>query len=259
MRDADAILSDVLKLLALYRAGALGGETMPEDANPGLDRRSRENALYFTLPMALNYQRSSYRLWESAKATYRDKATAGCYCPEVVTRMPEILLKECLLKHGLALQPNKQPEIWRTLCATIFERFGGDVRNLFAREGFSVVRIKALLVGDKRAYPYLSGPKILNYWLYVMERYADTQFTDREHISVAPDTHVIQASLRLGVIDERERLRHDIQDVVSERWREILTGTGLCPIDVHTPLWLWSRAGLGWACRGAQCTPVRPR
>ena len=29
---------------------------MPEDANPHLDKSSIENYLYFTLPMALNYQ-----------------------------------------------------------------------------------------------------------------------------------------------------------------------------------------------------------
>lgn len=28
------------RLIALYKEGALGGEVMPEDANPGLDRNS---------------------------------------------------------------------------------------------------------------------------------------------------------------------------------------------------------------------------
>lgn len=37
---------------------------MPEDANPNLEKNSLENYLYFTLPMALNYQRNSYTLWK---------------------------------------------------------------------------------------------------------------------------------------------------------------------------------------------------
>ena len=28
---------------------------------------------------------------------------------------------------------------------------------------------------------------------------------------------------------------------LAERWKELLMGTDLAPIDVHTPMWLWSR------------------
>lgn len=54
------ILDNVDKLMAMYKNGYLGGEVMPEDANPNLRKDSLENYLYFTLPMALNYQRNSY-------------------------------------------------------------------------------------------------------------------------------------------------------------------------------------------------------
>lgn len=30
---------------------------------------------------------------------------------------------------------------------------------------------------------------------------------------------------------------------VSKAWEKALTNSDLAPIDVHTPLWLWSRAG----------------
>ena len=45
-------------------------EVMPEDANPGLKKNSLENYLYFTLPMALNYQRNSYTLWQALYNTF---------------------------------------------------------------------------------------------------------------------------------------------------------------------------------------------
>lgn len=48
---------------------------MPEDANPNFEKDSLENYLYFTLPMALNYQRNSYTLWESTLKTYNDEET----------------------------------------------------------------------------------------------------------------------------------------------------------------------------------------
>jgi len=231
----------IYKLLELYKAGILGGEKMPEDENPGLDIHSKENYLYFTLPMALNYQRNSYKLWESANQTYQDKSTADCFFPECVVNMPIDKLKEKLLKYKTALQPNKQPEIWKTICNTIHEQFYNDIRNLFIQENFSVFKIKKYINENKSTFPYLSGKKILNYWLYVMEKYTDVKFFDREHITVAPDTHVIQASWKLGIIDESEKLLPNIQDVVSERWKNILSETEYCPIDIHTPLWLWSR------------------
>jgi len=88
---------------------------------------------------------------------------------------------------------------------------------------------------------YLGGNKICNYWLYVLEQYTDIQFVDRENITVAPDTHVVQASERLGVISPEEAISANVQEFLASRWAELLKGTELVPIDVHTPMWLWSR------------------
>ena len=75
----------------------------------------------------------------------------------------------------------------------------------------------------------------------MIEQYTDCCFTDRENITVAPDTHVIQASAKLGVISKEECSRSDVRNIVAARWRELLEGTELVPIDIHTPMWLWSR------------------
>ena len=70
--NKEEIIKNVDKLINMHKKGLLGGEKMPEDANPNLDKNSLENYIYFTLPMALNYQRNSYKLWESALNTYND-------------------------------------------------------------------------------------------------------------------------------------------------------------------------------------------
>ena len=72
-------IDKVYALLDAYKSGRLGGEKMPEDENPALDKSSKENYLYFTLPMALNYQRNSYKLWECANKTYKDSETADVF------------------------------------------------------------------------------------------------------------------------------------------------------------------------------------
>ena len=60
--EKEEILDKVEILIKMYKEGKLGGEIMPEDANPNLEKASLENYLYFTLPMALNYQRNLNRI-----------------------------------------------------------------------------------------------------------------------------------------------------------------------------------------------------
>lgn len=239
----DELIARVKKLISLYKAGMLGGERMPEDSNPRLSRESEESYLYFTLPMALNYQRNSYKLWESALRTFEDETCRDVFCPQRVMEMSDEELRSKLTKYKVALQPNKQPMVWRTLCQTFASRFNGGIKGLFAQNDHDIKKIKAYILSDKKAFPYLSGTKILNYWLYVMSQYTDAKFVNRQEISVAPDTHVLQASVKLGVISKEDLSLGNIREMVSEKWERILAGSGIQPIDIHTPFWLWSRNG----------------
>lgn len=241
MNNRDEILVKVNKLVHAYKQGILGGEKMPEDENPCLEKGSKQNYMYFTLPMALNYQRNSYVLWECANRMYADKEVKKVFDSKEVCLMSEDLLRKYLVEYKVALQPNKQPVIWKKICETIEDKLDGDIRNLFAANEYSVKKIKEYIRNNKKDFPYLGGNKICNYWLYVLEQYTDIVFVDRENITVAPDTHVIQASQKLGVISEEELHLAGIQMILAERWENLLRGTDLKPIDVHTPMWLWSR------------------
>jgi hypothetical protein len=241
MQSRNEILRNAYKLIELYKSGRLGGEKMPEDENPHLPNQSLENYLYFTLPMALNYQRNSYVLWECANRTWQDSETQNVFLPKAVVDMSENELKEKLTKYKVALQQNKQPIIWRTLCKTIERDFNGDIRLLFSSNDYSVQKIKDYMISNKKSFPYLSGNKIMNYWLFVIGQRTDIVLRDRENISVAADTHIMQASEKLGIITSDERLKSNVQEIVADRWNELLADTEYCSIDVHTPMWLWSR------------------
>lgn len=239
MNSTNDILKSVERLIEAYNKGLLGGERMPEHENPNLDISSKENYMYFTLSMALNYQRNSYVLWECANKMYSD--FPNLFNSHMVCSMESNEIKEILVRCKVALQPNKQPVIWSTLCSTIEQDFSGDIRNLFLTMEYKVASIKNYMHENKKKFPYLSGNKICNYWLYVLEQYTDAEFQDRWNITVAPDTHVIQASTKLGLITEKEAQQSDVQTIVTERWEKILTHTDIAPIDIHTPMWLWSR------------------
>lgn len=124
------ILDKVDKLIAMCKNGELGGEVMPEDANPHFEKSSLENYLYFTLPMALNYQRNSYTLWESALKTYNDEETKFVFNPKICLEKTLAEVQYALTKYKVALQKQKQTEIWLSLCNTFIELFDGDIRKL---------------------------------------------------------------------------------------------------------------------------------
>lgn len=244
------VLVKIRGLVSMHRQGLLGGESMPEDANPGMEPSKPENYLFFTLPMALNYQRNSYALWLAATKAFRDKDTRFIFDPFAVVKMPLEETRAALLKHKVALQPIKHTDTWTRICKTLCDYYDGDVRKLLQEGSFSVAKIKSVVQGEKKAgFPYLSGQKICNYWLYVLEQYTDAKFIDREQITVAPDTHVIQASFQLGLLPTSLKEAPNIQELVANAWNGLLTGTEFVPIDIHTPLWLWSRSGFPKICK----------
>lgn len=238
------LMDKVERLMAMYKNGELGGEVMPEDANPHFKKGSLENYLYFTLPMALNYQRNSYTLWENALRTYDDGDTRFVFDPKLCLEKSFEEVQQALTRYKLALQKQKQTEIWLKLCRTFVKEFDGDIRKLFDEQNNDVDKIKNFVqVERKKDFPYLSGTKICNYWLYVIYQYTDREYCNIENLTVAPDTHVCKATYRLGIITYDEYNSNNVQAIVIEAWENILKNTIYKSIDIHTPLWLWSRNG----------------
>lgn len=242
--DKEYILKQVNNLYNMWKNGHLGGEVMPEDANPHLEKSSKENYIYFTLPMALNYQRNSYTLWESAKKTFEDEEIRFVFDPKECLKRSFEEVQYALAKYKVALQKQKQTEIWIKLCNTFVELYDGDIRSLFETLDNDVDKIREFIQKEnKKKFPYLSGTKICNYWLYVIYQYTDRSFNNIENLTVAPDTHVIKATHKLGLITDEELNKSDVQLIVIDRWNKLFKGTKFNPIDIHTPLWLWSRNG----------------
>ena len=238
------IMTDVETLITMYKENKLGGEIMPEDANPHLELSSKENYLYYTLPMALNYQRNSYTLWEAALKTYNDPETKFIFNPKECLDHEFNEVQRALTKYKVALQKDKQTQIWLSLCQTFVELYDGDIRKLFIDLDDDVNKIRDFIQKENRKkFPYLAGTKICNYWLYVIYQYTDKRYKNIEDLTVAPDTHVCKATYKLGLITEEEFNSSNVQLITIERWQELFQGTKYCPIDIHTPLWLWSRNG----------------
>lgn len=239
----EKLLKHCNDLISAYRSGLLGQTVMPEDSNPDFSAKDREFRLaYFTLPMALNYQRDSYKLWESALKTWNDEDTRKVFDVALVSEMSEEELRRRLLKYKLALQPNKHISTWKTIANTINKEWG-SFSNFIDASHSDFLKLKNLVQIDrKKGFPYLSGPKIFNYWSFILGEYGKVSLTNKEYIDIAPDTHITQCSVLLGVITEDESSKLS-KDEISERWRTLLKDSNIAPIEMHPPLWFWSRNG----------------
>ena len=235
------ILSNCKILLDAYKKGKLGFMQMPEDSNPGFSGEDEEFRLtYFTLPMSLNYQRDSYNLWASALKTFQDPETKIVFDLQSSANINEEQLRKYLLKYKVALQPNKHIATWQKIAKTIFKNWK-SVKGLIEYADFDYLKLREIVQKQfKKELPYISGPKIFNYWCFILQEYGKVKLKNSEFIEIAPDTHVTQCSVILGVIT-REESELFSKEKISERWREILKGSGINPIDMHPPLWFWSR------------------
>ena len=68
-------------------------------------------------------------------------------------------------------------------------------------------------------------------------------YKDIENLTVASDTHVCKATHKLGLITDNEFNSSNVQQIVIDKWQQLLKNTKYKPIDIHTPLWLWSPNG----------------
>lgn len=214
---------------------------MPENSSPKfLESENELRLVYFTLPMSLNYQRDSYKLWVSALNTYNDPETKQVFDVKQSSKLEESKLRKYLLKYKLALQPNKHISTWKTISNTISQNWG-SIENLISESDNDFLKLKDIIQKQyKSGFPYLSGPKIFNYWSFIIQEFGKVKLKNSEYIEIAPDTHITKCSVILGVISEKEALTISKEEI-SNRWREILKGSGINPIQMHPPLWFWSK------------------
>ncbi len=211
------------------------------EVHPDLEKGERLNYLYFTLPVALNFQRSSPALWQSALNTFNDEETGFVFYPEKVVETNDEDVRAALVKHRLAVQPNKHTHIWTTICETLADDFDNGPRELIQRTDFDVLKLIDYVQMHKKGFPYLAGPKLSNYWPYILSLFTDVKFKNTEEISIIPDTHVIRSSVELSVV-----LPGASATEVATAWKALLKNSGIAPSQMHSALWHWSKSGFAF-------------
>lgn len=242
-KQHEQLIANCETLINAYQTGALGNCELPEDEAPSFAPDEQETRLaYFTLPMALNYRRNSTQLWKAALATYEDPATQDVFSIPYSARLSHDELREQLLQYKVAMQPNRHTLTWSTIAQTIDKNWS-TLGQLLESTGYDFLVLKDTIQRNHRkGFPYLAGPKLFNYWSFILGAKCDIELKNKELIDIAVDSHVLKCSVKLGVIavDEANALT---AEKIAERWRDRLKGSGVAPTDLNVPLWFWSRNG----------------
>ena len=241
MTNRATIIESCLVLQQAYIDGKLGTYA-PAEATAPQFRSNEDRLVYYTLPMALNYRRPSHQLWEAARLTYEDDATAYVFD---LHRLPSNLhdttqVQESLTTHKLALQPTRHTVNWCTI-GNVISRKWNSMEGLLLAVDYDFLKLRdTVRTTYKKQFPYLSGPKLFNFWCYILAEYGGVTFVNKQYIDIAIDSHNKHASVALGVITQQEYSTLSAE-AIADRWREILDGSSIAPTDLNVPLWYWSR------------------
>ena len=237
--DSQDKLEVCWRIINAYKSGALGSYSPPESIVPGFS--SFEDKLrYYTLPMALNYRRQSGQLWEAAKTSYEDTKTRHLYDLAYVSRMSLLEVQDLLSIHHLAMQPVRHSLTWKTIAENIYANWGSIEKLLYTADKDFLVLKELVQFRYKKAFPYLSGPKIFNFWCFILSSRCNVIFQHGELIDIAVDGHIRRSSAQIGIVtlDEAQSLP---AEAIAQRWRSLLHATDIRPVDLNIPLWYWSR------------------
>lgn len=238
MQDNNDFLDNCRELIDAYKKWKLWYMKMPEDEKPDIFNNIEEKLFYFTLPMALNYQRDSYKLWENVYKLYQKDSKYFSIDFYIDKDLEEV--QSILISSKVALQPNKHISTWMKICKTIKTNFW-SIEWLLEFCDYDFLKLKNVLQKEfKKWFPYISWPKIFNYWSYILIEYWWIKLKNRDYIEVAPDTHVKKWSVKLWLISW-EDIEKITSDEISKIWRDALSWAQISPIDIHSPLWFWSR------------------
>lgn len=221
------LLSKVYAVKAFFEAGKIP-TLAHHEIHPDLPIGSKERYLYFTLPVSLNFQRSSPAMRKAAYETRHDPETTYLFDPSRVVETAYEKVQQDLIKHKLWLQKNKHTQIRYTISQTLQRDFEGDPREIFQRHETCVQKVTQHLQTNKKDFPYLNGPKMCHYRMYILSNYTDLQLSNKHNLSIIPDTHIQQSSVQLGIVDEGATP----QQVIDARY-ELLAGETLTPVEMH--------------------------
>lgn len=143
------------------KSGFFKGYEMPEYVPPsGLDKTSREYALYLTYVIAIDFQTNAVKLWSRARSLFEDEPKL--FEPKVIVKLDKDYLRSIVRSLG-ARYPSGGADGWKKISKILLNEYEGDPRNI-TKEPISLEELRRRL----QKFPYLRGKKLNTFYIRAM-------------------------------------------------------------------------------------------
>lgn len=267
--EADGLREDVVRARALAEClhkailpwgdGIFGEHQMPEDILPsGLAASSREQLLFLTLTVSVDYMRPALELWRSAREAWANAETRYLFEPRAVIDAGYTRVEGDLKRRGVSRKTRRDALAWFTIARTLSEKWNGDPRAFLEDCNNHAPTILRRLNDDKHLdqgrmrsdFPLLKGPKIAPLWVRTLRDNAGIELSGLDEVPIPVDVHVLRATLCTGVMEGSfNGSTTEIFAEVRRVWRDATYGLRLpdgrpmAALDVDEALWTLSRLG----------------
>jgi len=254
------VIKTLMKWYRESRDGLLAGAELPESKPPGdVTRGSYEHIMFLTLTVAIDYQRSAAKLWDSARITWEDAQTRWVFFPEEVANRDLDQLVAALAKHKLSKKQKKDAEIWKKVASSFQSLFQGDPRKFFEAHSYDAFEIYNAMRGRyAKQFPYLAGAtgtsKILSLWIRMLSDEARIAFKNLDKVPLPIDIHTARATITTGcLVGKFKGTFKKLAVQAQEAWTEACKNTEYYPLQLDEPLWNLSRLGCSKRKNGSSC------
>lgn len=237
VQDIERAASIAGKLYSQFKnkTGFFDGYEMPEYVSPkGLNRSSREYALYLTYVIAVDFQTDAVKLWRRAKSRYEDEP--NLFEPDVIVGLDKEYLRDIVRSLG-ARYSSGGADGWQRISKILLEKYDGDPRNI-TKEPITLAELKKRL----QEFPYLRGKKLSNFYIRAMGENGLFKIKDFVKLSVAVDIQVARVTFYTGVLKiigsyygciHSEPVRPMVEDV----WNQAAQKISVPAWYLDEPLW----------------------
>lgn len=224
---------EVKQLVEAYesREGPFSEDLMPETTPAESLSNSDDRALFLTFGSALNYQRSSERLWKSMRELWDEEN--WMFTPDRVVDHTTEDVKEVLTDYG-ARFPNNDADGWYRIAETLSTEFDGRPENLLEEAGFDAIEVVALVRGHA-GLPYLGGNKIAPMWARFMHENVH-ELSNVTALDIPVDVQVRKVTR--AVVEPVVETEFENDNQIRDFWLNFCSDSDVDPTRVDKPFWI---------------------
>jgi len=230
------------------RQGFFKGYTMPEYVLPrNLEEGTREHALFLTYVISIDYMTDAVELWKKSRGAY--ELYPERFAPEEILRISPRTVENFVKKLGARFYLNAA-KTWIKISRVLLDRYSGDPRNI-TKDPLEIAEIKRQL----RAFPYLRGNKLSNFYLRAMGETGLFKVRNLNELDIPVDKQVARFTIYTGVLKllSEEFIgcpqENPLRSLIEEAWRDAAKKFDVAPWKLDEPIWTIGSK----LCRGRQC------